>query len=136
MIDGKSNVASEKASHATPGASYAPTDCSALSDSEKVAVFEKHLRDLPWGYAHQEYGVPQEEPTLFARVFLWPRLWNWLRIHNKTEVEIDLLVRIAREMGYDFQEPNPSLQGTGHLVDRTLQGVVLPPDSDNQSERK
>jgi O-phosphoseryl-tRNA(Cys) synthetase len=24
---------------------------------------------------------------------------------------------------------NPSLQGTGHLVDRTLQGVVLPPDS-------
>ena len=102
----KKHRSERKASHATPGASYAPTDCSALSDSEKVAVFEKHLRDLPWGYAHQEYGVPQEKPTLFARMFLWPRLWNWLRIHNKTEVEIDLLVRIAREMGYDFQEPN------------------------------
>ena len=91
-----------QSSTATCGASSAP-GCSAFSDSEKVAIFESHLHDLPWGYAHQEYCVPKEEPTLFARVFLWQRLWNWLRIHNKTEVEIALLVRIAREMGYDYQ---------------------------------
>lgn len=33
-------------------------------------------------------------------------------------------------------EQNPSLQGTGHLVDRTMQGVVLPPDSESQNKRK
>jgi SAM-dependent methyltransferase len=27
-----------------------------------------------------------------------------------------------------FMKPNPSLQGAGHLVDRTLQGVVQPPN--------
>lgn len=29
-----------------------------------------------------------------------------------------------------FDGPNPSLQGTGHLVDRTLQGVVRREDSE------
>ena len=74
-----------------------------MSAEEKVAIFERHLMDMPWGYAHQEYAVPQEKPTLFNRVFCWPRLWRWLRIHNKTKVEIALLVRIAREMGYDYR---------------------------------
>ena len=108
MANEPTNEASTPPSRATSCGSYPATVCSDFSDSEKVAIFESHLRDLPWGYAHQEYFVPQEKPTLFARVFLWPRLWNWLRIHNKTEVEIALLVRIAREMGYDYQEPNPT----------------------------
>jgi len=76
-----------------------------MTDIEKVKIFEHHLSELPWEYGHQDYGIERLEPTIFNRVFRWKSLWKWLSVHARKETQIELLIRIACEMGYDYR-PN------------------------------
>jgi hypothetical protein len=58
--------------------------------------------------------------------------WFWF---SETIKELRWIAEKAQDTAEELSQ-NPSHQGTTHLVRRTLDGVVLPPDSDNHSERK